>query len=379
MNKKKLTMTALQDESYGSPSSPAKDIPAYGTSAQKPSYPTYTESPTVTAAKKALAAQMAKKPVYTSRYQTQMDSLLGKIENPKPFSYDINNDALYEQYKNQYIRNGKLASADVMGQAQAMTGGYGNSYAQTVGNEAYLSYIADLNNIIPDLNQMAYDRHQAERQALLEQYALLAEREGIDYDRYMNDLSLYLDERNYLSSRLDAEQDFDYAKYLDDYGAYRDSVSDRKWQTEYDAATKDITGSDVALDGPSVNGAGNPVTAPAVQDGIIERIEGVTDNYELADILDGLTASGDITEEQADRLFAQYRQADKAGLADREWTLIDDGGVNGLGGIDNNAVVRDQYGNQYRLDKLVKALVSEGMDKEDAKKFVKDLQTRLGA
>ena len=353
-----------------------KDAPALDISAPQQIYPAYVESPTVTAAKNALAAQMAKKPTYTSRYRTQLEEILGKIEKREPFSYDINGDALYEQYKDQYIRNGKLATEDVMGQAQAMTGGYGNSFAQTAGNEAYLSYIAQLNSMIPELEERAYGRYQDEGAALLEQYALLAEQEGIDYDRYRNELSLYLDERDYLTGRLDAEKSFDYSKYLDGYGAYRDSVSDQKWQAEYDEALRRYedsqTGNMTANDDPATGGD----ETGGIPNEIIAQLESATGNYELSDVIDRLQERGELTEIEADALYKQYKQAD---FEDREWTLIDDGGVNGFGGIDNNAVVRDQYGNQYRLDKLVKALISEGMDKADAKKFVKDLQTRLGA
>ena len=75
----------------------------------------------------------------------------------------------------------------------------------------------------------------------------------------------------------------------------------------------------------------------------------------------------------------QSKQADKVGLSKRSWTLVNDGGVNWLWGIDNNATVKDQYGNTYRLDKLVDALTAEGMSKSDAKAYVKKLQKQLGA
>ena len=337
--------------------------------------PVYTESETVSAAKKALAALQNKKPTYTSRYQSDIEDVLGKIENREPFSYDINADALYDQYKDQYIKNGNLAMLDVMGQAQAMTGGYANSYAQTVGNEAYLAYLAELNSIIPELNERAYQRYQDEGDALYQQYALLAEQEGIDYDRYMNELSLYLDERNYLADRLEAERDFDYQQYLKDYDAYRDQAADHKWQTEYDEDVnryEDSKTGNVALD---ESGGGNV----NVSDEIVSRLESAADNHELADYLDRLAENGTITEETADSLFVQYRQPEQAPLSERQWTLAEDGGMNWFGGIDNNAVVRDQYGNQYRLDKLVDALTAEGMDKSDAKEYVKALQKRIGA
>ena len=41
-------------------------------------------------------------------------------------------------------------------------------------------------------------------------------------------------------------------------------------------------------------------------------------------------------------------------LAQRTFTVIDDGGINWFGGVDNNVVVRDQYGNQYKLSDIKK-------------------------
>ena len=102
-----------------------------------------------------------------------MNQVLGDIQNGKKFSYDLNGDALYQQYKDSYMRQGKIAMQDAMGQAAAMTGGYGNSYAASVGNQAYQSYLQQLNDRIPELYQLALDRYNMERQDLYNQYGLL--------------------------------------------------------------------------------------------------------------------------------------------------------------------------------------------------------------
>ena len=56
---------------------------------------------------------------------------------------------LYRQYESAYRRGGKQAMEDTMANAAALTGGYGNSYASTAGNQAYQSYLAELNQILP--------------------------------------------------------------------------------------------------------------------------------------------------------------------------------------------------------------------------------------
>lgn len=59
------------------------------------------------------------------------------ILNRKDFSYDMNNDQMYQQYRDAYMRQGQQAMRDTMGAASALTGGYGSTYAQTAGSQAY--------------------------------------------------------------------------------------------------------------------------------------------------------------------------------------------------------------------------------------------------
>ena len=92
----------------------------------------------------------------------KVNDTMNAIENREKFSYDVNGDALYQQYKDQYVNLGKMASADVMGQAAAMTGGYGNSYAQTVGQQAYQGYLQQLTDKVPELYQLALSKYNSE-------------------------------------------------------------------------------------------------------------------------------------------------------------------------------------------------------------------------
>ena len=81
----------------------------------------------ITQAQKYLESVQANKPgAYQSKYTDQMDDLLNKITMRGPFSYDPTNDPLYNIYKDRYIMNGQRAMQDTMGQAAALTGGYGN-------------------------------------------------------------------------------------------------------------------------------------------------------------------------------------------------------------------------------------------------------------
>lgn len=217
------------------------------------SYADYAESETVKQANAALEAALAAQPgAYQSRWQSQIDDIIGRIMNREKFSYDVNEDALYQQYAEQYQHFGKLAMQDTMGQAAAMTGGYGSSYASTAGNQAYQAYLSQLNDVIPELYGMALDRYNAEGQEMYNQYGLLSDQEAQDYGRYQDSYNQWLAERDYAAGRYDSERNLDYSKYTDNrnfaygqyaddksyaYNDYRNAIEDAKWQ-ETDAYNK---------------------------------------------------------------------------------------------------------------------------------------------
>ena len=139
----------------------------------------------------ALLKQHMASPVgeYKPVWLDEADSYLQKYRNRGPFSYDFNSDALYNQYKDQYIQQGQMAMMDTMGQAAALTGGYGNSYAQTVGQQAYNQYLGQLNTVIPDLYGMAYDQYLQEGNDLLNMYDLYMDRENLAYGQHQDKLN----------------------------------------------------------------------------------------------------------------------------------------------------------------------------------------------
>lgn len=129
---------------------------------------------------------------YQSQYKDQIQGLYDQIANRKDFTYDVNADAMYQQLKDQYVQGGRMAMMDTMGQAQAMTGGYGNSYAQGVGQQAYQGYLQGLNDQVPNLYQMALNRYIQQGDQLTDQYSMLTSQEAQDYSRWQDQQNLAL-------------------------------------------------------------------------------------------------------------------------------------------------------------------------------------------
>lgn len=120
---------------------------------------------------------------YTPQYDTQINELFNKLLNRESFSYDTETDPLYKLYREQYINQGRLAMQDTMGQAAALTGGYGSSYSQAVGQQQYDAYLQKLNGVVPELYQLAYSRYQDEGDELKDQYNMYMAKDAQDYDR----------------------------------------------------------------------------------------------------------------------------------------------------------------------------------------------------
>ena len=139
----------------------------------------------------AAANNTQEAPTYAGTYEDQLAQIYDKIANREPFSYDVNADPLYQNYKDQYVQGGKLAMKDTMGQAAALTGGYGSTYGQQVGQQAYDAYLQNLSAVIPELYGMAYDMYRDKGDDLTKQYGLLGDMRDTEYNRYRDALGDY--------------------------------------------------------------------------------------------------------------------------------------------------------------------------------------------
>ena len=123
-------------------------------------------------------------PEFSSSYDEQIAELYNQIVSREAFKYDPMSDSLYGQYREQYTRMGRMAMMDSMGKAAALTGGYGSSYAQKVGQQEYDEYLQKLGQVMPELYAAAYQRYKDQGEDLESKYQTLRGLEGQEYDRY---------------------------------------------------------------------------------------------------------------------------------------------------------------------------------------------------
>lgn len=158
---------------------------------------------------------------YTDTYTERMNQINDYIMNRK---YDPETDPAYHAYKAQYERNASAAANSALAQAAGNTGGIANSYAMALSNAAQQSYMKQLTDVIPTLQQQDY----ADRLSLLNS---LGQQQSSAYDRYNTDRNFSYDtwlknwENAYNMAQLEWEKQ-------------REETS-RNWQTEENQKDRD--------------------------------------------------------------------------------------------------------------------------------------------
>lgn len=216
----------LSVESTGSgaaTSTTGTNTPAYSPAASNPN--------TDAAYKQAIASLLSAQreiPTYANSYEGKLQDLYNQIVNRDKFTYDVNSDALYRQYADQYVQLGRMAMMDTMGQAAALTGGYGSSYAQQVGQQTYDAYLQNLTDSIPQLYGQALNLYNSEGDKLTQQYGMLGDLAADEYGKYRD----ALDDWNYT-------QEWDYRQQQDALDRefqerqYANSLEQQQWERDF--------------------------------------------------------------------------------------------------------------------------------------------------
>ena len=231
--KQDLTLAAQAAEKAAVPQAAAPQVTAQSTPAD------YVPSDQVQQDKSALEAVAGRRPgEYTSSYAQELEELYDQIMNRPDSSYDLANDPLYQQYRQQYQRQGRLAMADTMGQAAALTGGYGSSYSQAAGQQSYHQYLAQLAEVTPQLYGQALDRYTRQGEALQDRYDRLLGLEERDYQRYAQAYSQWLSEYGLAQDRYESSRAQDYQAFLDLLNYWQQEAqrqqAQENWQAEMD-------------------------------------------------------------------------------------------------------------------------------------------------
>ena len=153
---------------------------------------------------------------YQSKWQPQINDAVNQYLKRDQFKYDVNEDALYQQMKDMYVMQGQKAMMDTMGHTTALTGGYGNSWAQGAGQQAYQGYIQQLNDQIPDLYQMALNQYMNEGDQMAQNIGMMMDQDAFDYGRYRDQMA---DQEDAYNKLLALMENYDYIPTAEEMAA----------------------------------------------------------------------------------------------------------------------------------------------------------------
>ena len=125
--------------------------------------------------------QIANPGKYSSAYTSQLANARNQLMS---FKYDPMQDARYQALAQVYGAKGNQAAQDTLGDAAALNGGYGTSYAVSAAQQQRNQYNQELASLIPDLEQNAYDR-------MAQNYNLLMDADTTAYQRYRDQVADY--------------------------------------------------------------------------------------------------------------------------------------------------------------------------------------------
>lgn len=294
-------------------------------------------------------------------YSDKLDDIMAQINGREKFSYDFNSDPMFLSALQSSMNSGRLAMQDTMGQASALTGGYGSSYGQAVGNQAYNAEVQRAYDNLPEFYGMALDAYNNETQGLLNQLDMYGTADANEYERLAN---------AYASNAQAAAQLYD-QEYNNFWQTQDFNENARRWDAEMAYQQKRDNAADElayaklltsnATDAQKAAELKTP-SASILADGIKAYNKGVE---AYSDFTDEMEAQG----YNVALIDSHVEQNGQLPLSDLTFTKVKDT-ANGFGGVDRNDVVEASNGQQYKLSELRKLLEEQGMSKEKAKEFV---------
>lgn len=173
---------------------------------------------------KSYQAKMAdtennKPDAYVNRWAETQNNLLEEILNEKAFSYtgsDLMNDDMYKMYSEMYEKNARKAMNNAMGEAASLTGGYGSTYSQAAGQQAYDDTMSNMNEIALTLADKAYEKYLNDRSNRYDKLSAVNTQEQSDYGKYRDEVGDWQLDRDYYAGRYDSIYGQDYQKYQDE-------------------------------------------------------------------------------------------------------------------------------------------------------------------
>lgn len=134
-------------------------------------------------------------------YTDKLNESLKRIEDFRKFSYDMTQDSLFQNALSGAMSSGQIAMQDTIGQASALTGGYGSTYATGAANQAYNSMIQGAFDKLPEFYKMARDAYNEDFNREVNKFGMYQDLDQQEYGRLLNAYNAHYQNTNDMYNR----------------------------------------------------------------------------------------------------------------------------------------------------------------------------------
>lgn len=274
----------------------------------------------------ALQSAYGNTPTYTPTYDAQINDIYNQIMNRGKFKYSLSGDPLYQEAREQYTGQGQMAMMNTMGQAAALTGGYGSSYSQAVGQQQYNAYLQNLNQLVPEYYDRAFNQWQAEGSDLYNKYGLTKDLADTEYGKYRDQMSDYWNNVDYLANQENSAYNRGFENHwntenanMSNYWKSQEMAFDNYWKSVNAALSQQkAAASGKSGSGTSGSGSGSEYSSSQYKQ-FVENLDNINLNVQAnakasgqataaarAREINSAVMSGRISESDADLLLRKY-------------------------------------------------------------------------
>ena len=155
----------------------------------------------------------------------KLDAAINKYLNSRGFNYNTADDPDYQAYVKEYNENAKRGKALSRATAKTLANGYNPTYADTVSDEVYNSYMENVTDAIPQFKSLAAMENSGRENQLANAVNIYSTQAQKDYSRYRDTVGDKKNFLNYLYDRYATDRQSDVQQNADNASIYGTRLS----------------------------------------------------------------------------------------------------------------------------------------------------------
>lgn len=155
----------------------------------------------------------------------KLDEAINKYLNSRGFNYNTADDPDYQAYVREYNENAKQSRELSKATAKTLANGYNPTYADTVSDEVYNSYMENVTDAVPQFKNLAALENSGRENQLANAVNIYSTQAQKDYSRYRDTVGDKKNFLNYLYDRYATDRQSDVQQNADKASIYGTRLS----------------------------------------------------------------------------------------------------------------------------------------------------------